>query len=255
MANFLLVHGEWHDATMWDGVIRHLESAREGLDVGRVIAVDLPGHGARRSFDIGRITLDYYVEAVVTPPQVDHLSGITVAAHSFAAAFMPQVAERLGDALERVVFIGGLIPPEGSTPFEALPLLTRKATGTFRPTEKGIRPSDGVLKKSLYNDVGGVEAEKRVSRLVAEPYLPWVTPAPAPQFPAGVSLTYVVLGKDRFLSPQKQRAFAAALPGAEVVEVDAGRLAPVVRPERIGDILLRGVGPRPLEEAAAGAEK
>ena len=71
MTNFLLVHGEWHNASMWDDVTRHLRNSDDGTNVGDITAVDLPGHGSRRSFDISRITVDYYVNAVVTPPRVN----------------------------------------------------------------------------------------------------------------------------------------------------------------------------------------
>ena len=248
MANFLLVHGEWHDARMWDGVVRHLESAKNSLDIGEIIAMDLPGHGLRQSFDIRRITTDYYIEAAVTPVQVKRLSHITLVAHSFAATFAPQVASRLGDALERIIFIGGMIPSEGVAPLDTLPFLTRKMASIFGPQEKGIRLPSIVLKRALYNDVGGVEATKRVGRLVPDPYLPWVTPMPALKFPDGVPLTYVALSEDKFLTLEMQRAYAASLPSAEVIEIKAGHEAPLVRSEMIAEILLRGVGVRQEEK-------
>lgn len=240
MSNFLLVHGQWHNASMWDDVSRHLHSAGNGAGVGDITAVDLPGHGSRRSFDISRITLDYYVNAVVTPPRVKLLEDVTLAVHSFSATFTPQVARALGGVLKRIVFIGGILPEMGAEPIAELPLLARKSALPFRLMEKGFKPLNPLLTKSLYNDVGAEEASIRTGRLVTDPYQPWVTPMAALTFPEHVELTYVVLTNDKFLSAKKQRGYAASLRGAKVVEMDSGHMAPVSQPRAVAEILLGG---------------
>ena len=240
MSNFLLVHGQWHNASMWDDVSRHLRSAENGSEVGDVTAVDLPGHGSRRSFDISRITVDYYVNAVVTPPRVKLLEEVTLVAHSFAATFTPQVAKALGSVLTRIVFIGGILPQEGAQPIGELSLLTRKSAIPFRLMEKGFKPLNPLLAKSLYNDVGASEASIRTGRLVTDPYQPWVTPMAALDFPSHVALTYVALTNDKFLPAKRQRGYAASLRGAEVVELESGHMAPVSQPRAVAEILLGG---------------
>ena len=50
MTNFLLVHSEWHNASMWDDVTRHLRNSDDGTNVGDITAVDLPGHGVPALF-------------------------------------------------------------------------------------------------------------------------------------------------------------------------------------------------------------
>lgn len=240
MTNFLLVHGPWHDASMWDDVSRHLQNAKNGSEVGDITAVDLPGHGARRSFDISRITLDYYVNAVVTPPKVKLQEDVTLVAHSFAATFTPQVAKALGSVLSRIVFIGGILPKEGAQPIGELSFLTRKSAIPFRMMEKGFKPLNPLLAKSLYNDVGAQEASIRAGRLVTDPYQPWITPMAAQDFPDHVGLTYVTLTNDKFLSAKRQGGYAASLKGADVVELESGHMAPVSQSRRVAEILLEG---------------
>jgi pimeloyl-ACP methyl ester carboxylesterase len=226
---------------MWDDVTRHLRNNSDGAKVGDVTAVDLPGHGIRRSFDISRITVDYYVNAVVTPPRVNLLEDVTLVAHSFAATFAPQVAKALGSVLSRIVFIGGMLPAKGAQPIDELSFLTKKSAGVFRLSEKGFKPLNPLLARSLYNDVGAAEASIRTGRLVPDPYQPWVTPMTALEFPDHVELTYVVLTNDKFLSAKQQRAYASRLSKAEVVEIGSGHMAPVVQPRRVAEILLEGV--------------
>ncbi len=238
MTNFLLVHGQWHNATMWDDVSRHLRNATNGSEVGDVTAVDLPGHGERRSLDISRITLDYYVNAVVTPPKVKLQENVTLVAHAFAATFTPQVAKALGSVLTRIVFIGGILPREGAQPIGELPFLARKSAIPFRMMEKGFKPLNPILAKCLYNDVGSEEASIRTGRLVPDPYQPWVTPMAALDFPSHVELIYVVQTEDKFLSGKKQRGYAGSLSGAKVLELGSGHVAPVSQPRAVAEILL-----------------
>ena len=242
MTNFLLVHSQWHNASMWYDVIRHLQNSGDESKVGDITAVDLPGHGPRRSFDISRITVDYYVNAVVTPPRVKLLENVTLVVHSFAATFTPQVAKALGSVLNKIVFIGGMLPKEGAQPIDELPFLMRKSAVPFRLMEKGFKPLNPLLQKSLYNDVGTSEASIRTGRLVTDPYQPWVTPMAALDFPEPLELTYLVLTSDKFLSAKRQRDYASRLPRVSVMEVESGHMAPVVQPKRVAEILLEGSG-------------
>ena len=253
MSNFLLVHGEWHGAWMWDGVVQRLEAARDRLDVGDVIAVDLPGHGHRVADDIRRITIDYYIEAAVTPAQLKRLTQVTLVAHSFAASFAAQVASRLSEALERIVFIGGILPPQGSTAFDTLSPMTRRLVRVFKPQEKGIKLPGFLFKRVLCNGMSSHEVGDLISRLVSEPYLPWTAPMPPLVFPEGVPLTYVVLARDRFVAPRLQRGYARGLGAASVVELDAGHEAPLTHAGEIAQVLLSHVMER-REEAVAEAE-
>ena len=235
---------------MWDGVIHHLEAARDRLDVGDVIAVDLPGHGQRMADDIRRITIDYYVEAAVTPAQLKRLTQVTLVAHSFAASFAAQVSARLCGALERIVFIGGILPPQGSTALNALPPLIRGLVRVFKPQEKGIKLPGFLFKRVLCNYMSSQEASGLISRLVSEPYLPWTAPMPPSAFPKGVPLTYVVLARDGIVVPRLQWGYARGLGAASVVELDAGHEAPLTHAGEIAQVLLSHVMER-REEAVA----
>jgi len=209
--------------------------------------MDLPGHGSRGSDDIRRITREYYVEAVVTPAQLNRLSHLTLVVHSFAATLVPQLVERLGDALERIVFIGGVLPPSGKLPISALSASQRLRARLFKASEHGIGVPGSLGK--------GVPVRKGNPDLVPEPYLPWMEPADPARFPASISLDYIVLTRDRVVSPKLQRGYAQALPSAQVLELEAGNQAPLTHQVEIVDVLLSGVPPRPPEEETAPEEE
>lgn len=254
MANFLLIHGGWHGAWMWDSVVQELEIAKSRLGVEEIIAVDLPGHGRRVADDIRRITLDYYIETVVTPIQLKRLSEVTIVAHSFAAAFMPEVAIRLGSALERIVFVGGMIPPKGTRAFDTLPFLTKTLARMFKPQEKGINLPGFMMKRSMCNGMRDPEAQDLIPRLVAEPYLPWAVPLPSPDYPDEICLSYVVLTKDGILDPKMQRVYAGTLKNASIIEIQAGHEAPLTHAAEVAEVLLAHTKQRKEEFVSEGAQ-
>ena len=247
MTNFLLLHGEWLGAWIWDAVIEQLAASRDTLDIGQIIAVDLPGHGHRQAPDIRRITTDYYVEAAVTEAQVKHLDRITLVVHSLAATLTPQIADRLGGDLERIVFLGGMLPSPGAQPIKTLPSITRRLVTAFKPAEKGIQMPTMIMKRALCNGMDRIQAKTLIERLVPDPYLPWLTPMPSLNFSSRVSLTYAVLTRDKSLPPRVQRSYARALPSAQTVDLDAGHAAPITHPGEIARLLLQGVPDKPPE--------
>ena len=51
-------------------------------------------------------------------------------------------------------------------------------------------------------------------------------------------VTYVVLGDDRMIAPARQRSMAERIPGATVVELDAGHQAASQKPRELAELLL-----------------
>jgi pimeloyl-ACP methyl ester carboxylesterase len=69
----VLVHGAWHGAWCWAGVIGQLEAAGD-----RAYAVDLPAHGANR-LDPVLATRALYVDAVVRFIEERNLRNVVLA--------------------------------------------------------------------------------------------------------------------------------------------------------------------------------
>ena len=238
MTNYVLVHDAWHGAWAWEKVVPLLESGREDHQIGEVVALDLPGHGEKAYGEIRRITRQHYLEAVITPVQLNRLTDVVLVGQGFAGTFLPLVAAELGDIVKRVVFVAGMLPPEGEPPFRWLPLSLRLMVTPLRPTEKGVTFPRPVFRRMLCNGVDDELVESVLGRLVPDPYLPWTVPVSRQGFVGRFPTTYVLLTRDRAISPSTQRRYAGTQDAPEIVELAAGHEASLTHPEPIAELLL-----------------
>lgn len=239
MSNFLLIHGAWQGAWAWQPVIDQLEAKRESHEVGQVLAPELPGHGKRSSDEIRRITVEHYINSVVTPAQVMRLDDVVLVGHGFAATFIPQVALELGDKVKRIIFIAGELPAEGKKPCDRLSPWWKMMLRVFKDEENGFRFPDFIAKGILCNGLDRISAGRVLSRLTPEPFLPWKTPINRQGFAGRFPTTYVILTKDKVIRPRLQRRYSQTLSSPEIEEVKAGHCALLSHPREIADLLLK----------------
>ena len=237
MSNFVLVQGAWS----WERVIERLQAARESHDVGPVLAPDLPGHGRRSGDEVRRITMEHYIQAVVTPVQVNRLKDVVLVGHGFAATFLPEVALRLGEAVRRVVFITGELPPEGNSAYERLSLRDKLMLKVFKAGEKGFRFPDFIFRRKLFDGLDGASIREYLSRLVPEPLIPWQTPVSREGFVGNFPMTWVILTKDRLIPYRLQQRYIRSLGSPEFDKLEAGHGALLSHPLEVSRILLNHV--------------
>jgi pimeloyl-ACP methyl ester carboxylesterase len=103
---YVLVHGAWADMHAWDAVKPLLEASGN-----KVIAVNLPGHGA----DTTRgVTLNSYVDAVANAINAQP-GKVALVGHSMAGMAVSAVAERIPEKLEKVVYVAAYLPRDGDS--------------------------------------------------------------------------------------------------------------------------------------------
>jgi pimeloyl-ACP methyl ester carboxylesterase len=238
MPNFVLVHGAWQGSWVWDRVAGELESAGEARGVGRVVAVDLPGHGSRASEDVRRITTEHYVQAVTTPVQVGRLEDVVLVAHGFSATFIPRVAADLEGLVSRVVLLGGELPADGRSAYDRLSLSQKLMMRVFKADEKRILYPRFVFKGILCNGLDRESARVMLAGVVPEPLAPWQTPVARLGFETRIPTTYAVLKRDKAIRASLQRRYARSLNGATVTEMDAGHGALLSHPSQVAELLL-----------------
>ena len=278
--DYVLVHGAGEGNWIWDRVREAINRRRSGFavvhgshtrstdTVNHVVAEDLPGHGYRRHEDLASITLEDYVDAVVSWIEEGRLRNVVLVGHSAAGLILPLVAARLTGRIKGLVFLSCLLPnvgdaAEGLRGFikrlasleTFIPDIGKTAVGSLPPArlfpfllralvkmsdKRGVQPLHKALAQPLLcNGMDPGLAGAVISRLTPYPFQPLVTPV-AWREPEGIPSTYVVFIKDRVVPARLQRQMLRTLQYPEVVEMDSGHTSGLyLRAEEIADILLR----------------
>lgn len=110
MANFVLVHGAWQGGWSWHRVVAALQQQGH-----RVHAVTLTGLGERAHLLAPSITLDSHIDDVISAIEVEELSDVVLAVHSYAGMIGTAVADRLAKRLKHLVYVDAVLPQPGES--------------------------------------------------------------------------------------------------------------------------------------------
>ncbi len=176
MTHFVLVHGAWHGGWCWDRVAGGLRAAGH-----RVSAPTLSGLGRRAPELTPSLSLSDHVDDVVAA--VDAARGdVVLVGHSYAGFVVRQAADRLGDAVARLVLLDAWVGADGDS-------LLSVAPDWFAETvvEAARRHGDGWQVPVPPPALVGVEDPDDATWLTAR-----LTPHPLKTFADGTALTGAV---------------------------------------------------------------
>jgi pimeloyl-ACP methyl ester carboxylesterase len=100
----VLVHGSGHTARTWDSVVARLHHP--------AVAVDLPGRRYRPA-DLTVGTLDGSAQSAAADVEAVGPHSIVLVGHSSGGLVLPALASLLGASVRHLVFVAGLIAPDG----------------------------------------------------------------------------------------------------------------------------------------------
>ena len=130
---FVLVHGAWHGAWVWNTVAQQLR------DQGHIVYTPtLTGLGERANELSAAISLDTFIEDIETAilhpqsaqalahsagsqPGDRTLANVILVGHSFAGLVISGVADRIADRLDRLIYLDAFVLPSGQSTFATLP--------------------------------------------------------------------------------------------------------------------------------------
>jgi pimeloyl-ACP methyl ester carboxylesterase len=178
---YILVHGAWHGAWVWDKVIPLLQAKED-----KAIAIDLPGHGK----DYGRtsdISLDDYVNAVMKTAD-DQKGKVILVGHSMAGMVISQAAENLGrEKVLALVYVDAFLPRDGESLFSLVeatlknltpelgrPLLVENLIVSDDHKTNSVNPE--MAAQIFYHDCSEEDQKFALARLSKEPIAPLATP-------------------------------------------------------------------------------
>src|ERR1700755_2994757 len=108
-APFVLVHGAFHDSTVWSRVVERLQLAGQ-----RAIAVDLPGR-PRNPLPIDQVTLQAHTDQVLARMGSESDPPVILVGHSFGGIVISAVAEAVPQRVKTLVYIAGYLPKSGQS--------------------------------------------------------------------------------------------------------------------------------------------
>jgi pimeloyl-ACP methyl ester carboxylesterase len=214
-STLVLIHGGTVTSTMWDDVVSLLHSP--------AIAPDLPGRRYRPA-DLGTITRQDWVDAVVNDICAAQLDDVVLVGHSSGGYVLPGVAALLPAVVRRLVFVAATIPGDGRRPVDYLKPKLRELSLAGEVTMRarargrtlgGLRPGEPAIATDLeVVDNGprmGLEAPGPLFETLA-----WSAAA------ASLPRTFVRCLHDRVVTPDLVERMIADMGGAEVVDIEAG---------------------------------
>jgi pimeloyl-ACP methyl ester carboxylesterase len=237
LPDLVLVHGGEHAADCWDLTVSELHRQKPEL---RVLAVDLPGRGAKDG-NLGTATISEWVDSVVADIDDAGLGDIVIVGHSMAGVTVPGVVAKLGSPRVREMILAtAFVPRQGQAIVDTLggPLafFARRAAKGGNP----VKVPQLAAQYAFCNGMTRAQRQFTLSRLYAESARIPAEPVDRSRLPDDVPRTWILTTRDRALSQKSQQASIAALGGVQdVIPIDACHEVMISHPEVLAGILIK----------------
>ncbi len=208
----------------------------------RVRAVDMPGQGADVAEDAGLVDISEGVRAIAGVVEQEGFSDYIIAGHELGGTIALEAAAVLPMAPKRIILVAGIVPAQGKSALSAYPMPARTALRSCgllgKLTGRDFSLPNSVMSRYLCGGLDPMQRIETVGHLGPMP-LRMLTQAVSLDWDAiPCPITYIVLGGDRLISPSVQRAMAARIPNATVIELDAVHQVGMQKPRELADLLL-----------------
>lgn len=233
--HFVFVPGSFHAAWCWYKMQPLLNQ-----NGNTSLAIDLPAHG-RDTTPIAQVTLDSYVDAVCRELE-RYTTPVVLIGHSRAGIVISQVAERMPEKIDQLVYLCAFLIPHGE-PMVATALADSQSLLVsnliFNEAEGWHYPKPDIFKDAFYNDCSEADVFLSSCLLSREPNAPVGTPLQlTPERYGKVKKSYIFTTMDQTITPAIQKQMVARTPVDQTHELKAGHSPFLSQPEALADILL-----------------
>ncbi len=249
VAPIVFVHGGAHGAWCWEPLLPFLD--------GDALAIDLPPKSVRGGShrlepvpELLTLTVGDFAESVLRDVDAAGIDRFVLVGHSMGGLTISEVAGRVPDRVEHLVYVSCMVPPDGASAIDALPEdlrdMTRDAVEEAR--RGGANPIGGLdeatTRLMFCNDMDDEQTRYVLDRTGTEAAVVLAEPVSRAGIPADLPKTFVKLLRDQSLPPDHQDMLAQNLrdsPGGDVdvVTIDAGHDVMISRPKELADVLNR----------------
>jgi pimeloyl-ACP methyl ester carboxylesterase len=223
----VLVHGSGHTARTWDAVVAKVRHP--------VLAVDLPGRRYNPA-DLTQGTLERSAQSTAADVEAAGPGPVVLVGHSSGGLILPAVTALLGDRVRQLVFVAGLIAPDGGQVATAIvdgdsdglleqrrDLLLEHAGSTYGGFLAGEEPASSTfIRLDDERTVGSIESLNLMYQTVR-----WDGVSPA------LPRTFVRCLRDPIQSRSLQAQLIDASGAAEVIDLDCGHTPALSAPDEL----------------------
>jgi pimeloyl-ACP methyl ester carboxylesterase len=249
MPSFVLVHGGAHGAWCWQPLLAHLDGPALAVDLPPKSVRGVPGHAVTPPPDLLTVGLDDFASSVVADVDAAGLDRFVLVGHSMGGLTVPEVAGRIPERVEHLVFVSCLVPPDGGSTIDALPEEHRDPVRRSVAAAMAGDPSavmgqvdEETTRRMFCNDMDEEQSAFVLAHTGLEAPRAFADPVTRAGIPPELPKTYVRLARDQALAPGDQDRQIEALrasPGGDlrVVELDTGHDVMISAPELLAAVL------------------
>jgi pimeloyl-ACP methyl ester carboxylesterase len=238
MSRFVLVHGAFSGAWIWDSLVEHLEELGHAGE-----AFDLPGLGEDRT-PVRDVTLDAYGARLCEVLATNREPAIVVGS-SMGGIVATQGAAHCPERVAALVYAAAFCPKDGQSLLD----LTKLPEGAGDQVQANIAVSGdppvavmsaAASRQALYECCTDDVAERAIARQQPQPVVPFATPVSIPPGALDhIEKYFVVCTRDRAIPPPLQRRMSKENGSVDTVEIDTDHTPQLSRPKELAKALDR----------------
>ena len=240
--DYVLLHGGVQGGWVWDETVAALRR-QAPKEVGRTLALDIPGCGAKRGRATDALGLDEIAAELVADIERANLAPPVLVGHSQAGTVLPRLLELRPDLFRQVIYISCIAPLAGQTvanyrdselPAQA-PAPPRPAP---QPSAETLRD---MVRPMFCSDMSPEQADAFLARLGADAWPPRSYTAADWRYDhlTATPASYFVCLRDAVVPASWQEIFAERLKASRLVRLDSGHQVMNTRPHTLAEALRR----------------
>ena len=243
MKSFVLIHGAWLNAGIWDRIAASLRNAGH-----EVLTPDLPGNG-RDATPAADVSLQAYVETIGA--LVLKRENVILVGHSMAGIIVSNFTEMMPERIKHLFYLAAFMLPDGASvvsfqeaqralrPGQQRPLQGAGSFLQFAQDQSYSTLNPELVPSKLCNTCTEADAQLLVRHLAQQPTGPRRDLVHISEARWGsVPRTYIKTLQDKAVATELQEAMLAQTPGTPVAELDSDHSPFYSKPEELVKILL-----------------
>lgn len=235
MATLVLVHGSWHDGSLWEPVARHLRDRGH-----EVHTPTIAGHGP----DVPKnVDHDDCVRSIVDAIVDADLREVVLLGHSFGGTIIARVAEEIPGRLKRLIFWNAFVTQPGHCLVDDAPPNYREMFAKLAATtdDNTITLPFAVWREVFIQDADADLAAATYKRLSSEPYQPFLDKLDLTRFyESDIPKSYINATEDTALPPGEwdwHPRMSSRLGMYRLVQLPGSHEVMFTAPERLSDAI------------------